>query len=279
MKKYLPYIIVLIIAIVGFAGYKVISKPQEEEKPDIPTRPKIENINQLLLEQRPYILIEPKSKTRPQDLGYWITVSFYNDNIKNYTGVDYDVEYQAGTLIQGFRHSLDFSKEEPPYSKESFFGSESRGKYYYHENMIGGNIVFQLFKKDGSYDALKTNFNIQSMEEKQGVFTSNDVKAVLKVGDNEIADNVWIVIASTLGLPAPIEGEIISEPYGFYAHQPIEFKEATLTVKSSKDLTNAQILGWDSDNEEWVEYETTIKDSEAEAEIDSLGTYILVNKQ
>src|SRR4030042_2705651 len=100
MKKI--FIIVIVIAIViaiGFIGFKWLNKPKEVEEVK-PVQKKVENINLLPLEQRPYIVIEPKSTTRPQDYGHWITLSIYN--AQNYKGVDYDVEYQAGTLIQGF---------------------------------------------------------------------------------------------------------------------------------------------------------------------------------
>ncbi|MFC1711456.1 hypothetical protein ACFLZ1_02615 [Patescibacteria group bacterium] len=275
MKKILPLVIVIVLLAASFFGWKLLKGKKDVVEEKRPKKAKVENVNKLPLEQRPYVLIEPKSKIRPNDLGYWITISIYNAD--DYQGVDYEVEYQAGTLIQGFRHSLDFSKEEKPYAKESFFGSESKGKYYYHENMIGGSILLQFFKDVTTYDALKTQFNIQNMEEKEGMFTSNDAKASLEVDEKDMSKSYWVLIASTLGLPEPLEGKVLSEPYGFYAHKALSFENTTLTIKSKEDLTNAKIMGWNG--EEWVEYETEVNEDSASTKIDSLGTYVLVSFQ
>ena len=273
MKKILFFILIAILLAAGFFGWKFLFKPasKEEEKPA--PKPKVENINQLALEQRPYIIVEPKSKTRPSDLGHWLTVTI--DRTEAYERVEYDVEYQTGSLIQGFMHSIDFSKEPTPVSKEGFFGSESKGKYKYDEDVTTGNILFKFFKDSTSYDALKTYFNLQNMAEEDGLFISNDGKASLQVGVKDISSTTFVVIASTLGLPEEVEGQVLSEPYGFYAHKSFNLKNSTLTIKSKEELTKAKILGWDG--KEWFEYETEIKADSASALVESLGTFVLVS--
>lgn len=273
MKKFLPFIIIAILLVAGFFGWRFLKKESAEEE-KIPRKPKIEEINKLPLKERPFVIIEPKSTTRPSDLGSWITVTI--DNAENYESVEYDVEYQAGNLIQGFMHSIDFSKEPAPVSKEGFFGSESKGKYKYDEDVTTGSIVFKFLKDSTSYDALKTYFNLQNMAEVDGLFTSNDGKASLEVGAKDMTSTTFVVIASTLGLPDEVEAKVISEPYGFYSHKPASFKDATLTIKSKEDLTNAKILGWDG--QEWVEYETEAEADSATASVNSLGTFVLVSK-
>lgn len=276
MKKKLPvFLIIILVLIIGFLGWKfLIKKKPAEETGKTTAKPKIEAINQLALEKRPYIIIEPKSKTKPQDLGHWITITI--DKADDYQTVEYDVEYQTGNLIQGFMHRIDFSKESLPVSKEGFFGSESKGKYKYDEEVKGGSTLFKFFKDSINYDALKTYFNLQNKAEQDGVFTSNDGKATLEVGPRDLSSGDYLVIASTLGLPAEVEARVISEPYGFYSHQPAGLKDAALTIKSKEDLTKAKILGWDG--EEWQEYEVEIEEDSASTKISQLGTYVLVTE-
>ncbi len=273
MKKILPVLVlVLFLGVAAFAGFKFLNKKDVETPGPSTKAPKLEMVNQLALEERPFVMIKPESETRPQDLGSWITVEV--DNIKDYEKVKYDVEYQAGNLIQGFSHQIDFSKEEPPFSKEGFFGSESKGKYKYDEGVASGNILLRFYKNEQDYEALKTFFNLQNAGEKEGVFTSNDVKATLETQD--LDDSWFVVIASTLGLPQMPEEEVISEPYGFYAHKPVILDEAVLTIKSSDDLTGAKIMGWDEQEQEWMEYKTEVEEGQAQAQVDRLTTFVLV---
>lgn len=272
MKKTLPILLIIfLILLSGFLGWKFLKKKKPAKETKKRFKPKIETINQLPLEKRPYVIIEPKSKTRPQDYGYWITVTI--DRVSDYKNVEYDVEYQSGNLIQGFMHRIDFAKEPPPVSKEGFFGSESKGKYKYDEGVKSGSILFKFYR-DGQYDALKTYFNLQNMKEENGIFTSNDGRAVLEVGKGDLNPRDYVIIASTLGLPAEIKGKAISEPYGFYSHRSVKLKDATLTIRSKEDLTNVKILGWDGG--EWQEYEVEVKEDSASAKVDRLGTYVLV---
>jgi hypothetical protein len=279
MKKILPILlVVIIIAIVvgGFVfgrGLLQKNKSSETTNPAL-SKPKVENVNQLPLEKRPYIVVEPKSETRPQDYGHWITVTI--DKASAYQSVEYDVEYQAGNLIQGFMHRIDFTKESLPAAKEGFFGSESKGKYKYDENVKSGSILFKFFKDSKTYDALKAYFNLQNMAEQKGVFTSNDGKATLEVGTTDLDSGDYLVITSTLGLPAPVTGKVLSEPYGFYDGKAVaKLKNAQLSIRNAEDLAKAKILGWDGSK--WQEYKITTNSGLATAKITQLGTYILVS--
>lgn len=263
--------IFLTVLIIGVGYWLIFSKKKTKVKKESKST-KMETVNQLSLKERPYIIIEPKSKTRPQDYGYWMTITI--NNASNYKLLEYEVEYQAGNLIQGFMHRLDFSKEKLPISQEGFFGSESKGKYKYDEGVKNGNVLFKFFKNSHDYEALKTYFNWQQMEQQKGVFTSNDAKAILEIKSKELKPSDYMVVFSTLGLPAEIKGEALSEPYGFYSRQPMKLKSAVLTIKNKKDLTGAKILGWDG--KKWHQYESEIKEDEVSAKVDELGTYILV---
>lgn len=275
MKKISAFLIFgVIIVLVGILGWNWLnSQKKNSSSLKASALPKIEAINKLALEKRPYMILEPTSTTRPQDVGHWITVTL--DNVNNYDGVDYDIEYMSGNLIQGFMHKIDFTKEKAPFSKEGFFGSESKGKYKYDENVKSGNILLKFYKGD-QIDNLKTFFNLQNMLDQKGIFTSNDAKATLKITGNELASGDFVIISSTLGLPSSITGKAISDPYGFYSTKPTKLKNAELTIKSKEDLTKAKILGWDG--KKWQEYKIKIEADQAIASVSQLGTYILVSE-
>ena len=74
-------------------------------------------------------------------------------------------------MLQWFTHRVNF-QESPPYSKEGFFGSESKGRYKYDKDVSGGSILFTFYKADGQKDFFKTYFNIQNMAEQEGIFNS-----------------------------------------------------------------------------------------------------------
>jgi len=271
MKKLLPLVIIFVL-LAGFLSWKVFFKKKPVEEVVRPSKPKLETINQLPIEEMPYVVLEPKSQTRPQDLGHWLTVTV--DRVSDYQKVEYEVEYQAGSLIQGFMHRIDFNEEKAPFSKEGFFGSESKGKYKYDEDVAEGSVLLRFYKTGEEADVLKTNFNLQNMGEKEAVFNSQDGKAVLEVGRNDLNKADFLIIASTLGLPAEVKEKVISKPYGFYSHEQVKLTKAILTFKSSQDLTGAKILGWDG--QKWNQYQATVKDGQASAEVDQLGTFVLV---
>lgn len=272
MKKIIPVLLIILILSSVLLGWKFLLKKKPAGEVEEELKPRIEAINQLPLQQRPYITIEPKSETKPQDYGHWITVTIANAS--NYKKVEYEVEYQAGNLIQGFMHRIDFAKESFPVSKEGFFGSESKGKYKYDEDVRSGHILFKFFKDNLNYDALKTYFNIQNMAEQKGLFTSNDGKASLEVGNKDLNGGDYIVVASTLGLPSQTEGRIVSEPYGFYGNRSVALNNATLTIKSKENLTGAKILGWDG--KKWQEYQVKQQEDSFSVKVNYLGTFVLV---
>jgi len=261
----------LFVFLTGFVVYKIIlskRKKQEKKKPKITS---FETVNQLALEKRPYIIIEPKSKTRPQDYGYWMTTTI--SNASNYQFCEYEVEYQSSNLIQGFMHRFDISGKDK-ISQEGFFGSESKGKYKYDEGVKSGSVLLKFFKNDKDYDILKTYFNWLKVVDQDGVFISNDAKASLKIDSSDLKPTDYLVVFSTLGLPKNIKGTVLSLPYGFYSRRPTKLKSAVLTIKSKKDLTGAKILGWNGNN--WHIYKTTVDKESASSKVNQLGIYILV---
>lgn len=266
MTKHLKYIIpiAIVLSLVGFFLSHKLKKPKEEET--IETR-KVEQINKLPVKQRPYITLTPRAD------GKEVTLTI--DNLTNASQAEYELEYQAGSMIQGVFGSIDFQKEELPVSKNLLFGSCSKGKCRYDENVTGGSLTLRFEGGDEPY-VLKTDFNLQLMSQHEGVFASKDIKAKLDVGKSGLPASTYVIIANTLGLPVDLDGEIIAGPYAFLAAQTQKFN-GTLTIQSKEDLTSAKLFYYNGSD--WTEITLEIDNNKITAPVTNLGTYIVVSQE
>ena len=273
-------IIILILGIILLSGGFIFwllnplfpTKSKKGLQTNISEIKKTVALNTLPTEKRPYIILEPKSSVEPQSLGHWVTVTI--DQVDDFERVEYEFEYTTGTMIQGGMGRIDFGKEPPPVSKEIAFGSASKGKYKYDEGVNKGQFIFH-FLKAGEEAALKTDFQLQTKAINGGIFRTNDDKARLEAGRSDLKNNGYLIVASTLGLPKAPEGKMISGPYGFYADSSHKLTNSLLIFKEVNQEKVA-ILRWDG--QQWQEYETKAGNSEASAKVDSLGTFVLVEK-
>ncbi|MEA3355379.1 MAG: hypothetical protein U9Q63_02770, partial [Patescibacteria group bacterium] len=190
----------------------------------------------------------------------------------NATNAEYELEYQTDTLIQGVFGNLEFTDKNMPLSKDLLFGSCSKGKCRYDEGVIGGSLTMRFKGGDESY-TLKSDFNLQNMDEKKGVFTSKDLRATLDLGTS-LSSNSFVLIINTMGLPEKVKEEVLIGPYAFLSSSSPSLKNATITFKSNKDLTTAKILFWDGDA--WEELEVELGEGKIFAPATNLGTFVLV---
>jgi len=270
-KKIIFIIIGLVVLMVGIAFW--FFQPFSSNKPfgnnPSPIGEKTILVNTLPLEERPYITLAPKSHIEPKSLGHWVTMTI--DNIQKFTRVEYEFEYQTSTMIQGGMGRIDFSREATPVSKEIAFGSESKGKYKYDEGVYQGK--FMLTFSDSKEAVLKADFNLQKAS--QGTLSSVDGKVKIKLGENDLSADDFVIVASTLGIPAKLPGKILSDPYGFYADGQRKLKNSSLTFQAVGSQ-NAEIFGWNGT--QWIEYKTEVAGGQAQAAIDQLGTFVLVER-
>ncbi len=263
MKKNLKFIIPAIL-VVGVLAW--IFWPASESKVDTPqtTTRKVEQINKLAIKDRPYVTLTPRAD------GKEVTMTL--DNILNATEAEYELEYTAGSMIQGVFGTIDFTEDEPPVEKDLLFGSCSKGKCRYDENVSGGSLTIRF---DGGEEAytLKSDFNLQQMADRKGVFTSKDIKASLDVGTS-LSSSAYVVVQGTMGLPAELEGEILAGPYAFIAASAPSLRGAELTVKSKDYLTDAKLMFFNG--KVWEELVSEIGEGKISAPVTSLGTFVLV---
>ena len=268
MKKILVIFIILAILTGGgfFAYQKFFQKEKAEETKKVITKKKPQ-INLLELEKRPFVILLPRID------GHELFVTI--DGLKmGEDSVEYELEYQAGTMLQGAFGRIDFQEEPVPVTKKLLLGSCSKGKCKYDEDVSGGSLTLYFEGKEDY--GVKGEFTLNKMSEKKGVFSSKDEKISLDVGKTGLASGTFVVVLDTIGLPEEINTKVLAGPIGFFTASEQSIKKATLTFKEIKeDITDAKILCWNE--KEWQEYEVETEGEEASAQIGQLGTFILVS--
>lgn len=256
-----------LLAIVLVAAIKLVNKPKEETETGQPPAPKIEEVNQIPIKERPFIEIIPRSDGRE--------VRLTIDRLGNASKVEYELEYQAGTLLQGAFGNIDFTKEKAPVTRNILLGSCSAGgKCSYHEDVNGGTLLLRYTNAETVF--LKGEWNFQVMSKQNGRFSSRDAKFNFDVGKGGLPTNTFAVVAQTLGLPGPVEGEIVGGPYSLTLPPGVsQVKKAiNLTMRTTATDKIPRLLGWSEDG--WIEYQAEISDKTLEATVDRATTFIAV---
>ncbi len=263
MKKYLKFIIpgAVLLIVLGWLFWPAKKTKTETQAPT----KKLEEINKVALADRPFVTLTPRAD------GKEVTMTI--DRVKNADSVEYEMEYQAAELIQGVFGTISFKEESLPVEKSLLFGSCSKDKCRYDEGVTGGSLTMRF---DGGKEAfaLKSEFNLQNMFDREGVFTSKDSRATLDVGRSGLPSNTFVVISGTMGLPTEVDGEVLAGPYSFLAASSPVLKSATLTIQSKDDLTGAKLMFWNGKS--LVDLKAAISDGKLSAPVTALGTFLVV---
>ena len=272
MKKILPIIIVLLIfggiGVFWFLGWG-------KGKPSAPkaTPKSNEPVNTIDIKDRPFVTLAPTLGGK-HPAGQEVTLTLHNVTL-GATSVEYELEYQAGTLIQGAFGTIDLTKETPPVAKDLLFGSCSTGgKCAYHKDVSGGTLTLR-FKGSQQNFNLKSDWNLQTMADRAGKFSSRDGKFQIDTGTSGLSAGALVIMIQTMGLPKPVTGEILSGPYGIFTNNQKLSGTAQLTLRLNQDTSSAKLLGWDG--KAWKEYKSTLSDKTLTATIDRLTTFIAIS--
>ena len=111
--------------------------------PPIKERPKIqETVNTVPLEQRPYSVLSFSDSGRfPVGRELKLAIS----DSKNASSIEYELEYQAGTLVQAGVGSINPKGEKLPLTRNILLGSCSAGgACSYSEDVKGGTLLLRF---------------------------------------------------------------------------------------------------------------------------------------
>ncbi len=237
----------------GNSDKKASEEPEEKKRITEP-------VNIIEVTDRPFVLIEPIDS---RNLSIEVV-----ELKKPADELEYELEYQAGSLLQGAFGLLDLA-DLPTVEKILLGSCSAGGACTYHEDVVGGTLLGRFAGED-SY-ALKADWKyIENSGETE--FSSKDAK--FQIESDDLKRQSIIIIFNGFGYPEGLPGVAASDPYALTATGELD-GEATLTMRANSDTANT-IVGYDGS--EWVEFETQKDGKMLTAEVELMELYLAVEK-
>jgi hypothetical protein len=256
----------VVIGVIGGGVWWMKSKqtaaaPAQTEKKKKVTAP----INVIPEGERPYIAIAPTAD------GHNIVITV-EELKKSATETEFELEYQAGSLLQGAFGSLKLDKT-PAETKILLGSCSAGGACTYHEDVQGGTLLTK-FSGPEAY-ALKSEWKYIENKTKETALSSKDGK--FQISGTELGKQKLLVIFNSPGFPGDPKATVVSEHYTLAGIAELKGKaKVSIRAKEEGKLT---IMGWNGQS--WVSFPTTAAKDDAKmatAEVDLLSLY-LVTKQ
>lgn len=142
IKPLVPAVIVLVVVLTGFLLYKTLSKSSNTPATVQPT-PTPATVEQLSVEDRPKVAM-----TFSPD-GHYVTVKMASLKAAQLEyNLIYDATVKKNPIQTGVSGSAQISGTDE-YSNKQLLGSESSGKFTYHENIKNAVMELTLRNTDG----------------------------------------------------------------------------------------------------------------------------------
>lgn len=263
MKK--PQIIIAVVVLlllvggIGFAAKQFMSKPTEETETN--KKKKVaEPVNVIPVEERPFLEIEPQADGRN-------VILRVSDIKKEATEVDYELEYQSGSLLQGAFGNIKL--DTVPAELKVLLGSCSAGgACTYHEDVQGGSLVTRYTGPENY--ALKSDWKYIENTDKATQVSSKDAKFQMDAAG--LAKVPYIIVFNTAGYPEGLEGTVNSELYAFATSTTVT-GDMSLTIRGTEDGSTA-IMGWDGKT--WTKFEGSVDGKAITADVKPMKLYVAV---
>ncbi len=250
----------LLLSTLLLAGcFKKAALPQK-------SRPTInEPVNTVPISDRVYTTLTVKRDGK-KPLGKELVLSIADS--KGATLIEYDVEVQSGTTIQGDGGEIDPKKGQKPFGVDLFLGTCSAGgACSYYKDIKGGSIVLRF--NGSSVGALKGEWSYAEPSN-DGVLSSRDGKFQLSAPKLKQG---FVIIGHTIGLPKPIDGEVLAGPYNIDT-TATPFGDGALTIHlTGDDVSKATLWMWDGSN--YQKPKSTLSGKTLTATISAPGTYLV----
>jgi hypothetical protein len=263
-KKYLivAALVVLVIGSIIFAAIRWLGKSNTPAE-DGPVKKKIvQSVNIIPVAERPYIFLEPQADGRNIRL---VAVELK----KSAEVMEYELEYQAGSLLQGAFGALELNSF--PANQKILFGSCSAGgACTYHEDVKGGTLLTRYDGPDPY--ALKSDWKYIDNRTRETEISSKD--ALFQLSSPELAKHRYLVIFNAPGYPTGLEGTPVSDPYSLQSSSRLTGSlELTMRAREEGELV---IMGWDGSK--WHEFTGEVDGRMITAEVEMMELYIVVQK-
>ena len=229
MKKSV-LIFISLISLVGII-WLIFSKetppkpPTEEVVIDLP-------INTIPLTERPFITLSPDSSGRSLN----ISIS----GAPKEGNMEYEMIYNASGKQEGALGSIFLGSEKQPIVKSILLGSKSGGgKVTYHEGVTGGSITVTY-----ATTRLKESWNYLHFDPLDPIISSTDARFSISLPKTALKKDAVVITMKTFGYP-PLEGKVISGPYGYFSQTPIKGNAQVSLKLPAGEHVNPTIYGWD----------------------------------
>ncbi len=209
MKKYLPYIAIVVAGIVLVGGFLIIKKitqpvatdnSQQDDAvvPDLPQN------------EWPVAALVPTSD------GYYLTLNVDRIKVPNATSMDYELLYKAnnnGTqTTQGVPGTIQLNGATSE-TRKLLLGSESNGKFRYDKGVETGTLTLRF--RDGTGKLLgkvKTDWHLQT-----GTTNLSSVDGSFKYTLTKSATGVWFLTMQPFGTPDPSKVVVFKDGWAVYS--------------------------------------------------------------
>ena len=264
-KKTLIRIALVIILLIPAV---VVIKSRSNSKPEIiveePTSRRItEPVNVIPINERPYVSIKPLADGRNLVLNI-IQLK------KPAQKVDYELEYQSGTMLQMVMGTLEI--DQLPVSKQELLGSCSAGgACTYHEDITGGNLLLRFSDSaEGNY-VVKSDWRYFDNQDKSDEVASRDAK--FQLSSSALATQRYSIVFNSPGYPEGLTKDVIADSYSL-STATVLTGEGELSIRINEESATATIVGFDG--ESWTEFDTTIDGKQVTAEVELMQFYTVV---
>lgn len=262
MKKKLLIIVPIILVLAAGAFFIFKKNAKTAETTQTTTKKKISApVNVIDVSERPYMRLEPSTD------GHYITI-VVEELKKDATAMEYEMEYQTGSMLQGFGGALNISKL--PVSEKKLFGSQSAGgAITYHEDIKGGTFQASFSGKEDY--AVKSAWRYFENSESASEFTSQDAKFTIK--NDSLAKYSYIIIYNSPGYPGDLKGDLLSDVYTVTAEKSLNTISSNfdISIRSSEE---GQIMGYDGSK--WQKMDSNYADGIVKASGAFMEAYVLV---
>ena len=268
LKNKKVIILLIVLVLIGGIGAVVLGRRDQDESQPIEEQERrriTDPVNVIPIAQRPYVAITPRADGRHLD----INIIQLN---KPATEVDYELEYQSGSMLQGAMGLIQLSSL--PASEEIFLGSCSAGgACTYHEDITGGNLLLR-FSGDGESYAVKTDWRYFDNVSRENSVASRDAKFQLEAA--ALASQRYLVVFNSYGIPEGLQGDVIADHFALRSSANLQTSSGlgSLSIRTNEESETAIVVGYDG--ESWHEFDTTIEGKEVKAEVQLMELYTVI---
>lgn len=264
-NKKLPLIIGVIVLIGLAIGAGIFAFTRKSSPSDQAGQPQTKKkiavpVNIIEVNDRPYVQIVPLADGHNLNL---VVKSIK----KPATEVEYELEYQAGSQLQGAFGLIELANL--PAEFKILLGSCSAGgACTFHENVQGGTLL-NKFMGPENY-AVKSDWRYIDNKAKDTTISSTDAKFQLEAAS--LASQRYLIIYNTPGYPEGLTGTPVSDPYSLTSSAALSGK-GTLTMRATEE-GQFTIMGWNG--QAWKSFSTKSDGKSATADVDLMELYVLV---